>query len=336
MNKLFKIILNYFIIILFLIFVFFDKMKFSVVIITRNRLNDLIKTINAYNQQTWDKEIIIVDNGSNDGTKEQIPNLFPDLKYLWLPDNFDIRAINIGIEMSTGDVIWRTDDDSNPEDINAFAKVAEIFTKYDDIDIICTEDIEVRRNNMIWEWHPIKVDKINIPDKGYPTIVFPGTGAGIRRRVYDKIGGFWEFGFEELDFCTRAIINGFGIRYFPNIRTLHYASLGNRNNSVRWVKISKQFIRYQWKYFPFWNAFFRTVFYLNVQMIEGIFQKRLPISALLEGLFGMLSVAFGTYREERQVVPKEMIPKITLGFNPVRTQALYYSNLIKRKIFKKK
>lgn len=310
-------------------------MKFSVVIITRNRLKDLIETIKAYQQQTWDKEIILVDNGSNDGTKEYIPQHFPDVKYLWLPDNFDIRAINIGIEMSTGDIIWRTDDDSNPETVDTFARVAEIFQKNDDIDIICSEDIEVKSNHQIWEWHPIKVDKSNIPEKGFPTIIFPGTGAGIRRRVYDKIGGFWEFGFEELDFCTRAIINGFNVRYFPNIRTLHYSSPGNRNNSVRWIKISKQLIRYQWKYFPFWNALGRTFLYIPVQMIEGIY-KLLPFSALCEGFLGMLATVFGTYREERQVVSKEMVKKITLGINPLKTQVQYYSHLIARKLLKRK
>jgi len=311
-------------------------MKFSVIIITRNRLKDLINTINAYQSQTLDeKEIIIVDNASNDGTKEYIPNHFPNVKYLWLPDNFDIRSINIGIELSNGDIIWRTDDDSNPEDINAFKNVAEIFEKNPDIDIICTEDIEVRSNYQIWEWYPLKVDKENIPEKGYPSNVFPGTGAAIRRKVYDKIGGFWEFGFEELDFCTRAIINGFKVRYFPNIRTLHYASPGNRNQAQRWVKISKQLIRYQWKYFPFWNALGRTILYFHVQIVEAII-KKIPLSGILEGIFIMIATIFYTYREERNPVSKDMIQKITLGVNPLKMQYLYYKTIILRKFSKSK
>jgi len=310
-------------------------MKFSVIIITRNRLKDLIFTINAYSQQTWEKEIIVVDNTSDDGTKEYIPLHFKNVKYLWLPENFDIRSINIGIELSTGDVIWRTDDDSHPEDNDAFSKVAKLFNDNPDIDIICTEDIEVKSNYQIWDWYPLKVDKNNIPQKGFESNVFPGTGAGIRRKVYDKIGGFWEFGFEEIDFCTRAIINGFNVRYFPNIRTLHYSSPGNRNQSVRWVKISKQLIRYQWKYFPFMNALGRTILYFNVQFIEAI-KKRLPISAIMEGLFGMISVAFGTFREERQVVPKEMIKRITLGVHPLKVQYVFYKNIIDRKLFKRR
>ena len=306
-------------------------MKISVIIITRNRCNDLRNTITAYLRQTYiDKEVIVVDNASNDGTREMMKNDFADIEYLWLPENFDIRSINIGIEMSSGDIIWRTDDDSYPEQPDAFEKIVEIFEQNEDIHIICSEDIEVRQNYKIWEWYPNKVDKINIPVKGYIANSFPGTGAGIRREVYDKIGGFWEFGFEELDFCTRAIVAGYNIRYFPNIRTLHFASAGNRNNSVRWVKISKQLIRYQWKYFPFWMALRRTILYFNVQFIEAV-MKRLPLSAIFEGLFGMLSVAFGAYREERQVVPLNKIHEITLGTNAFKTQIHYYKTIIGRK-----
>jgi GT2 family glycosyltransferase len=311
-------------------------MKISVIIITRNRCNDLRNTVTAYLNQTYtDKEIIVVDNASNDGTREMMDIEFPKITYFWLPENFDIRSINIGIEMSSGDIIWRTDDDSFPEQPDAFEKVVDIFRRNEDIHIICSEDIEVRQNYKIWEWYPNKVDKINIPEKGYIANSFPGTGAGIRREVYNKIGGFWEFGFEELDFCTRAIVAGYNIRYFPNIRTLHFASAGNRNNAVRWVKISKQLIRYQWKYFPFWMAFRRTMLYLPVQFIEA-FGKRLPLSAIFEGMFGMLSVAFGAYREERQVVPLNKIDEITLGTNAFKTQLHYYKSIIERKFnFKK-
>ena len=102
-------------------------MKISVIIITRNRCNDLRNTISAYLKQTYsDKEVIVVDNGSNDGTKEMMNIEFPEIKYLWLPENFDIRSINIGIEMSSGDIIWRTDDDSYPEQPDAFEKVVNI------------------------------------------------------------------------------------------------------------------------------------------------------------------------------------------------------------------
>lgn len=311
-------------------------LKVSVIIVTRNRREDLRDTLLSYQKQTYEnKEIIVVDNGSNDGTIEMMKDDFPHLDYTWLPDNFDIRSLNIAVSRSSGDIIWRTDDDSYPEDSNAFANIVDLFNKHQDIDIVCSEDIEVRDNNRIWEWYPLKVDKNNIPEKGYKSNIFPGTGAGIRKKVFDKIGGFWEFGFEELDFCTRAILADFNIRYFPNIRTLHFASRNNRIADDRWVKINKQLIRYQWKYMPISKAFGRSLVFLLTATMEAIY-KKVRFAAYMEGIFGMISVSFMAYRNERMPVPKSKMYDVTLGQSAARNQLLFYKSVISRKLFGKK
>jgi GT2 family glycosyltransferase len=309
-------------------------MKFSVIIVTRNRKDDVKVSLEGYLRQTYqNKEIIVVDNESTDGTREMMESEYSDIKYLWLPDNFDIRSINIGIEMSTGDIIWRTDSDSHPESEFAFEQVAKIFKENSDIDIIATEDIEVRKGYQAWEWYPLQIDKNNIPTNGFKANFFPGTGAAIKRQVYDKIGGFWEFGFEELDFCTRAIVAGFNVRYFPNIRTLHYASPQDRDNPNRWVKASKQSIRYNWRYFPFGTALARTAQIFFYQIIWALI-NRMPVTSILEGIFGMLEMMFYTYRNERMVVPQDKINDITLGVSIARSQYRFFKQIISNKIKK--
>ena len=307
-------------------------MRISVIIVTRNRKEDVRVSLEGYLRQTHqDKEIIVVDNESTDGTSEMMANDYPDIKYLWLPDNFDIRSINIGIEMSTGDIIWRTDSDSHPESEYAFEEVLKIFEEKPDIDIIATEDIEVRKGYQPWEWYPLAIDKNNIPKDGFKANFFPGTGAAIKRKVYDKIGGFWEFGFEELDFCTRAIVAGFNVRYFPNIRTLHYASPQDRDNPNRWVKASKQYIRYNWRYFPFSKALGRSIQIFFFQITWAI-MNRMPLISILEGIFGMLEMMAYTYRNERNVVPEDKIPDITLGVTVAHTQFRFFKQVISNKI----
>ena len=125
-------------------------MKISIVIITRNRMVDVKASILGYLRQTYqDKEIIVIDNASADGTREMMASEFPDIQYLWLPDNFDIRSINLGVQLSKGDIIWRTDSDSYPESPDAFEKVIDIFEKHPSIDIIATDDIEVRQGSTL-------------------------------------------------------------------------------------------------------------------------------------------------------------------------------------------
>ncbi len=311
-------------------------MKISVIIVTKDRKEALKTTIAGFRAQTYKNyEIVIIDNASIDGTKEMITNEYNDIKYLWLPDNFDIRSINIGIELSDGDIIWRTDSDSNPETPDEFQKVIDIFNNNDDVDVICMEDIEVRKNYTIWQWYPLPNDKVNIPKSGYKSNTFAGTGAAIRRKVYDKIGGFWEFGFEEIDFCTRAILAGFQVRYFPNVRVVHYATSSERQSDERWIRISNQFVRYNWKYFPFWNALGRFIIIYASQIVQ-VFTSRLKFITLCEGCLTMISTALHTIRLERQVVPKDKIPEITLGRSLAKYQYLYFKDKIVKKLLVRK
>ncbi len=310
-------------------------MKISVIIVTRNRKDDLKVTIEGFLRQTHpDKEVIVIDNASDDGTREMMKYDYPRMQYMWLPDNFDIRSINIGIEMSSGEIIWRTDSDSHPESEHAFEDVLEIFAKNPDIDIIATEDIEVRKGGWAWDWYPIEIDKTNIPPNGFKAHFFPGSGAAIKRKVFDRIGGFWEFGFEELDFCTRAIVAGFNISYFPNIRTLHYASKQDRYNPNRWIMISKQFIRYNWRYFPFFRAWGRTTMIFYFQILHAISQK-LPVLSIIEGMLGMMAVTISTIRNERNVVPKSKLKDITLGAGIFKVQMRFFTQKFLNKVWKK-
>lgn len=307
--------------------------KISVIVPTRNRKEQLRKTIEAFMVQTWqNKEIIVVDNASDDGTNLMMANFFPDIKYIKLPDNIDILAINIGIEASSGDIIWRTDDDSYPEYNDTFEKVIQIFTENPDIHIIGTETIQVYPTRHIYSWHRKVVDKSNVPTGGYPTNLFSGNGAAIRRKVYDKIGGFWGYGYEESDFCTKAIVNGFNVRYFPNLAVLHFAeSKENRDPSWRWSRVSAQLVRYNWKYFPFWRAIRDFGLIYIFQLIAGIIQG-ISFIAFLEGIFSMPAVTFRTIREERQVVPKNKIYDITLGTSLGGGITTHYLNALKRKL----
>lgn len=309
-------------------------MKISVVIVTRNRLDDLRMVLPYYINQSWkDKEIIIVDNASTDGTKEAIPKEFPDVKYFWLPENFDVRSIIIGVHQSEGEVIWRCDSDSYPGDPFLFEKIAGIFKKFSWIDIIACEKIEIRRGNEIWHWYGCKVDKVNVPKDGYVSSGFDGGGAAIRRCVFDTIGGFDGFGYEEFDFSARAIINGFNIRYFPNLRFYHIGSFNERNRGDRWISTSMQFIRYTWKYFPFLNAIGRTILIFALQIFEAIW-RRIPLKAFIEGIAGMIYMIFRTIRTERNVASPDKLRIITLDRSLFTWIFYYYRNLWY--IFKKK
>lgn len=307
-------------------------MKISVVIVTRNRKDDLIRTISSFLEQTYrNKEIIVIDNGSTDGTKEAIPQLFPTVHYEWIPENFDVRSIILGVYKSEGDIIWRCDSDSFPESPDAFEKVVEIFQRYPNIDIIAVEDVEVRRGYEVWHWYKKPVDKLNVPLEGYPSAGFSGGGAAIRRKVFETIGGFNGFGYEEFDFAARAIIAGFNIRYFPNIRSLHFASDSERFRKERWLDTSIQFVRYTWRFFPFWHAVGRSFVIIAFQLLEGIIQ-RVGLLRFVEGFLSMIATAIHTYRTERMVVPKDKLKLLTISGGVLYNKIKDYQAILLRKL----
>jgi GT2 family glycosyltransferase len=304
-------------------------MKISVIIATRNRLEDLKLTLQGFLCQEYKNfEIIVIDNASTDGTREMMVNDFPEIQYLWLPVNIDILAQNIGVELSSGDIIWRTDSDSFPENEFVFDKAIEVLRDNQNIHIICCEDIEVRKNYEIWDWYPIKIDKVNIPPGGYPAHTFAGSGAAIRKEVFETVGGFWEFGFEEIDFCTRAILAGYNIRYFPNIRVHHYASPNDRVSSDRWVQVSKQLMRYYWKYYPLRIALPNTFSIYLFQTIAAV-MDRVGFKAIIEGWSAMFAVMLSTSRKERQIAPDDKINDITLGQSLIRQQLNFLKHKFK-------
>ncbi len=310
-------------------------MKISITLITSNRKDDIINTINQYYKQDYeDFEIILIDNGSNDGTKEAVPVLFPDVKYIYLMENFAMKAMNFAFSLADGDIFWRGDDDSFPESTDCLSKVADIFKNNPNIDIIASEDIEMRIGGQIYNWYGKEVDKVNIPDSGYIATHFHGTGVGIRREVWEKIGGFWGWGYEEMDFSIRALNEGFNIRYFPNIRVLHYSAVESRRTSWRWLKFYLKIIEFSWKYYPFFTAFSKSILITTNQLLQGIYQ-RIPILTLIEGVLSALPLAMQTRRESRIILKPEVldIAKNKISF---KSYWNFYSFTIKNKLRKKK
>jgi glycosyltransferase involved in cell wall biosynthesis len=92
-------------------------MKFSVVIPTYNRADELRDTLTSMSRlaSTDQWELLVVDNNSSDATPEVVREAarnFPvDLHYVFEPEQGRSAALNAGIGRSRGDIVVTTDDD---------------------------------------------------------------------------------------------------------------------------------------------------------------------------------------------------------------------------------
>ena len=78
--------------------------KVTVIIPTYNRRDYVIKTIDSVLTQTYpDFEVIIIDDGSADGTDEALRAQYGDrIQYVWQENQGESMARNRGIDMAHG------------------------------------------------------------------------------------------------------------------------------------------------------------------------------------------------------------------------------------------
>lgn len=87
----------------------------SVIIPTYNRKDMLRETLDSLTEQTYPSsnfEVILVDDGSTDGTAEIATDVFPfALRYVWQSNQGDAEARNLGARQSQADYLVFLDDD---------------------------------------------------------------------------------------------------------------------------------------------------------------------------------------------------------------------------------
>ena len=87
-------------------------MNISVIIPTFNRKKTLKRAMQSVLMQSYAPyEIIVIDDGSNDGTKEWLKDNFPNVKYIYQMNSGVSSARNKGIKFARGDWIALLDSD---------------------------------------------------------------------------------------------------------------------------------------------------------------------------------------------------------------------------------
>jgi len=95
-------------------------MNTSIVIITYNREPLLKHVLDPLGQQMEeDDQLVVVDDGSTDGTEPMVRKQVPGVTYLKIPRHHGYKLstrINQGLELARHDMVWRLDSDCMPVD----------------------------------------------------------------------------------------------------------------------------------------------------------------------------------------------------------------------------
>ncbi len=189
--------------------------RVAAVIATFNRVTALRTALNRLSQQsTPPAEILVVDDGSTDGTGAMVRSEFPHVRYTCLPHNAGlIFARNFGFVNSTGDYILSVDDDSWFVEDDGLARAIAFLEAHPDVAAVAC-NITTR-------------DGLVYFPSGMPPFEAPwyvGCGHVLRRRAVAEVGlylsEFYRQG-EEKDRCLRLVDAGHRVMALPDVMVYH-------------------------------------------------------------------------------------------------------------------
>lgn len=195
-------------------------MKATIVITSKNRCDELRVALTSCIIQTADPEILVIDDGSDDGTSDMVKAEFPQVRLITKDRSEGLIARrNLGAELATGDVVFSIDDDA---EFSSPHVVEQTLADFDDprIAVVAIPLIEPNYANRKMQWPPDS-------DGTWISYTFKGTAYAARRDLFLKVGGFWAdlvHQGEENDLAIRLLDRGYVVRVGRADPIIHYES----------------------------------------------------------------------------------------------------------------
>lgn len=164
-------------------------MKISIVTISYNQAQFLRECIDSViNQVGADYEYLVVDPGSNDGSKEIITSYKDRIDHVIIePDDGPADGLNKGFSKATGDIYGyiNADDYYLP---GTFAFVKELFLEKPDVDVIYGSGIRIDNDGrLIRKMRSVPWDLKSFIYGGCPVVQ---QSTFFRKRVFESTNGF--------------------------------------------------------------------------------------------------------------------------------------------------
>jgi glycosyltransferase involved in cell wall biosynthesis len=197
-----------------------NSLSATIVITTKNRKVELRQAIQSALEQTAEPEVLIIDDGSTDGTAEMVSTEFPQARL----DRSEVSQglvvqRNRAARLASAPVIFSIDDDA------AFSTpfvIEQTLAEFDDprVAAVAIPYIEPNKSDRVMQRAPSR-NQIWVAD------TYVGTAHALRRDVFLQLGGYREALFhqgEESDFCIRMLDAGYVVRLGNSDLIEHYES----------------------------------------------------------------------------------------------------------------
>ena len=192
--------------------------------ISRDRRDDILQTLGRHRLP-----VILVDNGSSDGTVEEVRLRFPDVRVVALGGNRGAPARNVGVVEATTPYVAFADDDSwwAP---GALDIAVAALDRFPTLGLVAARVLIGPHERL----EPVSVQMAHSPltqQSGLPgtaVLGFIACAAVVRRTAFLQVGGFDDVVFfpgEEQRVAYDLAAAGWGLSYLPDVVVHHHPSV---------------------------------------------------------------------------------------------------------------
>jgi GT2 family glycosyltransferase len=200
-----------------------ESARVTVVVMTRNRWTDLRSSLQRHHAH-----VVLVDNGSTDGTPAKVREHFPEVEVIELPANAGAVARNVGVSRARTPYVAFADDDSwwAPGSLEQAARLMDAHPRLGLLAGRMLVGVHDRRDWICdaMETSPLPAE----PDLPGPSILgFLACGAVVRRSAFLAAGGFDGVVFfmgEEERLALDLAAAGWGLAYARDVVAHHHPS----------------------------------------------------------------------------------------------------------------
>ncbi len=244
----------------------------GVVVITHRRRAEALAAVDRLTRLPEQPRIVLVDNGSGDGTAEAVGDRFPAVDVVALAENRGAVARNIGVERLETPYVAFCDDDTWWEP-GSLSRAADAFDACPGLAVVNARIVTGPDAHD----DPIVAELRDSPVPGPSWLPGPALGSflagasAVRREAFRGVGGFsrrlWLGGEEEL-LATDLLTAGWEICYLEDL-VVHHDASPRRDPILRRRNGLRNTLWFIWLRRPVSAAVRRTVFLARTVPRDG-------------------------------------------------------------------
>ena len=233
-------------------------------VVTRNRREELLRTLARLRALPDAAEVVVVDNASDDGTAAAVGRSFPEVRLVVLPRNTGAVGRTVGVRATSYPLIAFADDDSWWEP-GALAAAETLFAEHVDLGLLHARIVLEPSGTLDPACRKMAVGPRDAGAPGPAVLGHLACGVVVRRSAYLGAGGYsplLEFGGEEQLLSLDLAVAGWQQCYVDSLAAHHAPSLRREDWPIRWARYRRNDTLTAWLRLPLPWALRQTLRFL--------------------------------------------------------------------------